>query len=89
MSKPLPPTGANSLRQRLIEDMNLRGFSAKMQRYYIGIALWGVLGPLTAGSFFGDFRAPASVRTLHADSSPTSVRNSSRKRPVRFQGSRS
>jgi integrase/recombinase XerD len=37
MNKRLPSTGANKLRQRLAEDMNLRGFSAKTQRYYIGI----------------------------------------------------
>jgi integrase/recombinase XerD len=34
MSKSLP---RKTLRQRLIEDMNLRGFSVKTQRYYIGI----------------------------------------------------
>jgi integrase/recombinase XerD len=37
MNKPLPVTGSDNLRQRLIEDMNLRGFWAKTQRYYIGI----------------------------------------------------
>jgi integrase/recombinase XerD len=37
MNKPLPRKGTSDLRQRLIDDMNLRGFSAKTQRYYIGI----------------------------------------------------
>ena len=37
MNKPLPPAVAGSLRGRLIEDMNLRGFTEKTQRYYIRI----------------------------------------------------
>jgi integrase/recombinase XerD len=37
MNQPLPRAAAGTLRHRLIEDMNLRGFSAKTQRYYIGI----------------------------------------------------
>jgi site-specific recombinase XerD len=37
MNKPLPPAAAGSLRERLIEDMSLRGFSEKTQRYYIRI----------------------------------------------------
>jgi integrase/recombinase XerD len=37
MNKPLPPAVAGSLRGRLIEDMNLRGFTEKTQRYYICI----------------------------------------------------
>jgi hypothetical protein len=37
MNKPLPPAVAGSLRARLIEDMNLRGFTEKTQRYYIRI----------------------------------------------------
>jgi integrase/recombinase XerD len=36
MNKPLS-VAANALRRRLIEDMNLRGFTAKTQRYYIRI----------------------------------------------------
>jgi len=37
MNNPLPPAAAGSLRERLIEDMSLRGFSEKTQRYYIRI----------------------------------------------------
>jgi site-specific recombinase XerD len=37
MNKPLPPAVAGRLRGRLIEDMNLRGFTGKTQRYYIRI----------------------------------------------------
>ena len=37
MNNPLPPAVAGSLRGRLIEDMSLRGFTEKTQRYYIRI----------------------------------------------------
>jgi integrase/recombinase XerD len=37
MNMPPPPAVAGSLRGRLIEDMNLRGFTEKTQRYYIRI----------------------------------------------------
>jgi hypothetical protein len=37
MNKPFSPAGGSSLRQRLIEDMTLRGFGEKTQRGYIRI----------------------------------------------------
>src|SRR4051812_15811895 len=37
MNQCLPPAATGSLRERLIEDMSLRGFSEKTQRYYIRI----------------------------------------------------
>jgi integrase/recombinase XerD len=37
MNKPLPSAAAGSLRGRLMEDMSLRGFTEKTQRYYIRI----------------------------------------------------
>jgi integrase/recombinase XerD len=37
MNKPSTPAARSSLRQRLIEDMNLRGFSAKTQHDYLRI----------------------------------------------------
>jgi integrase/recombinase XerD len=37
MNKPSLPAAGGTLRQRLIEDMNLRGFTAKTQHYYIRI----------------------------------------------------
>jgi site-specific recombinase XerD len=37
MNKPFSPAGGSNLRQRLIEDMTLRGFGEKTQRYYIRI----------------------------------------------------
>jgi hypothetical protein len=51
MNKPLS-VAANALRQRLIEDMNLRGFTAKTRRYHIRhrLALCGIPVPLTGHS---------------------------------------
>jgi len=37
MNKPLSPTTGGGLRQRLVEDMTVRGFSEKTRRYYIRI----------------------------------------------------
>jgi integrase/recombinase XerD len=37
MNKPFTPAAGNGLRQRLIEDMTLRGFGEKTQRDYIRI----------------------------------------------------
>lgn len=37
MNKPISPAGVSNLRQRLIEDMTLRGFGEKTQRDYIRI----------------------------------------------------
>ena len=37
MDKPLSPSAVPGLRQRLIEDMTVRGFSERTRRYYIRI----------------------------------------------------
>src|ERR1035437_10903204 len=37
MNKPLSPSAVSGLRQRLVEDMTVRGFSDKTRRYYIRI----------------------------------------------------
>ena len=61
MNKPLPPAAAGSLRERLIEDMSLRGFSEKTQRYYIRIvSRFGVfLGRIWNG------KAKNAQRSIH------------------------
>ena len=37
MNKPFSPAGVSNLRQRLVEDMTLRGFGEKTQRDYVRI----------------------------------------------------
>lgn len=37
MNKPFTPATGNGLRQRMIEDMTVRGFSAKTQHDYLRI----------------------------------------------------